>query len=319
MTQERILLPRHLSHSQRSSLSGCSGRYYLERGAGVPQRPSWASIAGKAGHSTTEELDRRFYEAGEHIDDLPTIREIFTSFLEYEIKESVERDGFPEEEFRASGRASKQWPDKENKAFWLEKGPEMVQFWVRWRDAFQAHMGWRLANVDGVDLETGELVSKLGIELPIIFPLDGLPDETPILGYVDRLFVRDGEDGLEYLVLDLKFGSYAPSGTDQLDIYRIGIRENWDVDPRWGSFWMARKGINTPLEDLYLTPYDRVAFEYRMANEQRLRGDFRYVPSNLCASCSVNAYCPSFGGEYADTVVQPWELEQSPTLRPPKL
>lgn len=309
-TPVTVTLPENLSYSQKSGLAECGGRYYLERAQKVPQRPGWANVGGTAAHSATEELDRRLYEAGEHVSEIGDIRGIFESFFDLGTEKTEQFSGFERTEFRASGRASKEWPEKENRAWWLQKGPEMVASWVRWRDA----CGWLLAEVDAADVETGEVVQRLAIELECRPEIAGIP----VHAFVDRLFTRDGPDGPEYLVLDLKFGSREPASGDQLDTYRVGIREDYGIDPRWGTYWMGRKGTSTTPVDLHATPYEKVEYDYRMANDQRLRGDFRYKPSNLCGSCSVNAYCPSFGGEYAGTIPQPWDLTEAPTLRPPR-
>ena len=70
--------------------------------------------------------------------------------------------------------------------------------------------------------------------------------------------------------------------------------------------------------DLHAYTREQVDYDYRMAQEQRLRGDFRYHPANNCTSwCSVREYCPIAGGKYAGTIPQPWELSAPPTLRQP--
>ena len=334
-----VELPANLSYSQQSSLLECGGRYYLERAQKVPQRPSWAGIGGSAAHSTTEELDRRLYEAGEHIDSLDEIRGLFESFFEQQIRkeegahlDEIDRTTrFDRSEFRASGRASREFPEKENHAWWLQKGPEMVLSWVRWRD--NASSVWTIAEVYqpftcpscegagqnqggpcGMCAGAGEAAEPaLAIELETRPKVAGVE----VVGYVDRVLVAETEDGPVYRVLDLKFGSYEPKSDEQLVDYRVGLREGYGIDPKWGTFWMGRKGMNTPDSDLHATPYSAVEYRYRMAHEQRMRGDFRYKPGNLCGSCSVKDYCPVMGGQYADTIPQPWEIS-GVSLRPPR-
>jgi putative RecB family exonuclease len=304
-----IDLPHNLSYSQKTGLSDCGGRYYLEKGQKVPQRPAWANVGGTAAHSTTEELDRRLYEAGEHIDQIEDIRGIFESFFVAETEKYENVSGFGREEFRSSGRASREWPEKESPAWWAQKGPEMCAAWVRWRDASP----FQIATIDRMS-EDGEVVPTLAIEVechPILA-------EVEVVAFIDRLMVQHTEAGPVYLVNDLKFGSREPSSPDQLVTYRFGLISDYGIDPQWGTFWMGRKAMSTPPADLQRYTREQVEYDYRMANEQRLRGDFRYKPSNLCNGCSVNAYCPIFGGEFAHTIPQPWELTSPPTLRPPK-
>ena len=47
--------------------------------------------------------------------------------------EKVSRTTIPEEDWKASGRATKANPDKENKDWWLKNGPLMVDKWIAWR------------------------------------------------------------------------------------------------------------------------------------------------------------------------------------------
>ena len=313
MTDVTIDLPANLSYSQKSNLAECGGRYYLERGQKVPQRPGWANVGGTAAHSATEELDRRLYESGEHIDTLPEIGEIFQSFFDQETTKTEGYSKFDRSEFRASGRASKEWPEKETPLWWQRKGPEMCLAWVRWRDASP----FQIATVEVDDLlENGNVGTalRLAIELECRFPLGGVE----IHAFIDRLMVQDTPDGPIYLVLDLKFGSREPASPDQLLTYRAGLIADYGIDPKYGTYWMGRKGINTPPADLHAASIEEIAYDYEKAQEQRLRGDFRYKPSMLCGSCSVNAYCPKWGGEYAKTIPQPWELTAPPTLRPPR-
>jgi hypothetical protein len=162
--------------------------------------------------------------------------------------------------------------------------------------------------------EDGEVVPSLAIEVECHPILAGIE----VVAFIDRVMVRETPDGPEHLVLDLKFGSYEPKSPEQLVDYRIGLLEDYGVEARWGTYWMGRKAMSTPPADLARYTRAQVEYGYRMANDQRLRGDFRYKPGNLCSSCSVNAYCPIFGGEFADTIPQPWELTSPPTLRPPK-
>ena len=306
-----VELPANLSYSQKSGLGECGGRYYLERGQKVPQRPGWANVGGTAAHSTTEELDRRLYEGAEHTSTREDLRGIFESYFAAETEKTERISKHDRTEFRASGRASKEWPDKETPAWWLQKGPEMCLQWVRWRDAYP----YQIAEFDKVDPETGEAVPSLAIEV------EGRPmtGGVEVVAFIDRVFVDNTDpENPVYIILDLKFGSREPSGSDQLDTYRVSLRDTTGIDARWGTFWMGRKGVSTPAVDLFKTPYEKFEYDYAKAHEQRMNNDFRYKPSMMCGSCSVNKYCPSWGGEFADTVPQPWELTGPPTLRPPR-
>lgn len=292
-----LTVPEHLSHSQVSTLSDCGGRYFLERVHRIKGRPGWASLAGSAAHSATEDLDRRLMEGGEYIDDPKLIRELFVSFLDLEVSKATAGGEWAPEDFRASGRSSREWPNKENRDFWVAKGPDMVHSWVRWRDA----CGWDLH----------------GVEVAV----DGEIGEVQAMGYVDRTFVRTGADGLsDFMCLDLKFGSWAPKTPEQLFVYRELLSQTLGITPRWGLYWMGRTGTSGAMFDLQSEPTVlAVHFNFKMANRQRLAGDYRYKAGNLCGSCSVAPFCPLMGGERAHEVTQPWEMTEPPKLRPPAL
>lgn len=307
---QEVTLPHNLSYSQKSSLADCGGRYYLERGQKVPQQPGWANVGGTAAHSTTEELDRRLYEAGEHIDDYSMVADIFGSFFQQELEKTERVSGFERTEFRASGRATKEFPNKEDATWWARKGPEMCLSWVRWRDASPFQIAVVTSDPEGV----GKVEDVLAIEAWCEFDAGG----ASIRAAVDRLMVRETDEGAEYMVLDLKFGSREPESPDQLVTYRFGVKDCYGVDPRWGTYWLGRKGMSSTPADLHAYTREQVDYDYRMAQEQRLRGDFRYHPANNCTSwCSVREYCPIAGGKYAGTIPQPWELSAPPTLRQP--
>jgi hypothetical protein len=100
--------------------------------------------------------------------------------------------------------------------------------------------------------------------------------------------------------------------------YRVGLVDQWGVDPRWGYYWMGRKAQTTQSVDLQSTSLESVYHEYRISHQQRMAGFFRFKRSNLCGSCGVRDYCPKVGGKYADTIRQPWEIDGPISLRFPQ-
>lgn len=309
-----VTVPAHLSYSQASTLSECSGRYYLEKGARVPSRPIWASVGGTAAHTLTEILDRKLYDEGEHISDLSVIEEMFYAEFKTATANEEARSGFEAAEFTTTGRATKEFPDKEGPLWWAAKGPGFVKSWVTFRDM----VPYTIPSFDVVDPETGEVSPTLAIELKFDFAVPGLPPEVTVVGSIDRVLHRTLEDGSdEYVVVDLKFGSRDPLGEDQLVTYRTGLVHGWGVDPRWGYYWMGRKAQTTQPVDLQSSPIEALHHDYVVAHEQRMAGHFRYKRSNLCGSCGVRDYCPKVGGKYAGTIRQPWEISEPVSLRLP--
>lgn len=189
----------------------------------------------------------------------------------------IEAQGFTEAQVRVSGRATKEYPSKENDTWWMANGTKMVESWVRWRD----NSGWGIA-----DMGQG----NPGIELPITINLGGVDVKMVI----DRVMFKPSETGVltreDYIVLDLKTGRYAPKSEMQLALYATGIEMVHGFRPKWGTYWMARDGQPSPLLDL--DNYPTAMFEDLFSKFQTAREDGVFLPNlNHCSMCSVIDYC----------------------------
>jgi len=51
----------HVSYSAFSDLLGCGKYFQLKRLLGLPERPAWWNIGGRAVHQATEAYDRQLY------------------------------------------------------------------------------------------------------------------------------------------------------------------------------------------------------------------------------------------------------------------
>ena len=293
-----VQIPEHLSHSQASTLSKCAGQWYLERGLKLPGRPGWAQIAGSAIHSASEEWDLNLIKTGHASEDPDYLRDLFEAAFENEITKTLQFSEYPQEEWRASGRASKAWPNKEDETFWRTNGWEHVRSWAAWR----INNPWEIAQLPAGD---GTLVWGIEVEF-----LTHTPDGIPVRGFVDRVLAQ----GNDLMVLDLKSGTYTPDSSAQLGTYAYGLDHEYGVRPKWGCYWMSRTGSTTVPVDLDLWTDRRVEYSFASAREQQLAGRFPYSPSNLCSGCSVNRYCAEYGGDLAHTVPQPWEQSSKPVL-----
>ncbi len=282
-------LPAHLSFSQVSTMQRCGEQYRLERLERVPSRPSWATTGGSAVHTASEEWDWSVIKDGDWNTDHHHLDGLFQKHMDLAIAANLERNpGFTTNDWRASGRASKANPDKENEKWWRENGPSMLARWVTWR----TNNAWEIAEVDGPE------GPEWGIELTMTVNIGGVPAQMAI----DRLMVRDGV----YLILDLKSGSYVPDDATQLAVYKIGLETAYGISPEWGTYWMARDGGNTPPADLTKWPRERVDFLFYHTRQDQLAGKFIPKKSNMCSGCSVRDYCLTVGGESAHLVDQPW-------------
>jgi putative RecB family exonuclease len=275
----QIDLPLNISYSQVNTYLTCSEKYRLEKVVRAPKIPMWAGVGGSAVHAVTEARDRlRFsQEPGGPTD--------FQEAFDLAIAEEVERSGFPTEEWTVTGRASKEWPDKETEAWWRAKGPSFCDSWDRWQD----QAPWQI-------WVTPEGVPAIELELHPIF--GGMPDVL----YIDRVMVTN--DG-ELVVVDIKTGSRVPDGTEQLGDYAAGMEQLIGIRPTYGTFWMARKGYNTPSVDLDHHTQAAVDYRYRTARAGMEAGIFIAHPSSLCGSCPVRDACYAMKGKNAH-LYTPW-------------
>src|SRR5690606_138378 len=111
-------MTENLSFSQLNTYSRCPEQYRLERVVRVPQTPSWAMIGGSAVHTATERRD--LLEHGVEPDGSLD----FETILEEETRDREEHSGMGRDKFRASGRSSKAWPNREDEGWWLHHGPQ---------------------------------------------------------------------------------------------------------------------------------------------------------------------------------------------------
>lgn len=205
----------------------------------------------------------------------------FTHSFAEELAGDAERSGVPVAEFRAGGRASKAWPNKEDDTWWAAHGPEMVDNWVAFRQALPNWVVW---------------VTPAGlpaIELELNASLNGVP----VKAYLDRVFV-DTSTG-ELCIVDVKSGSRTPDSDLQLGFYRVLLYKLFGVEANQGYYWMARKGELTPAVDL--SRFDEHLLGSMLATFERAIENDIFIPklSGLCNSCGVNRACAAFGGAEA--------------------
>lgn len=262
-------LPAHLSHSALTTFLSCGHKYYLSRVVNEPEIPAWWFIGGNAIHTATENFDRLYPE---HISEGALAGSDTNFFLDAFVEEVAWSEfdtGVDPSEYRAGGRASKQYPNKEDSVWWLENGPVMFRSWVNWR----VGSGWQIAEFDG----------QPAIELGFKFPVG----DALVQMYLDRLMVN--EHG-ELVVVDLKSGSSSPKSPLQLAMYAYGCEQMLGVRPKWGTFWKAREGTTTPLVDLDAYPKDKI--EYIVSGFDKLRKQGIFLPNlDECGWCGFNQIC----------------------------
>lgn len=263
----------HLSHSTLEDVRTCSLKVKLKKIDRVPQKPGWALIGGNAVHTVTENIDKQDFGM-----PVAPVELDFDAVFEGLTLQAMEEDGrLSTEHFYASGRKSKEWPNKEDEKWWRENGPLMVERWKNFK---------RVTNWEIWLTPQGEPA----IELALLGEYGG----AIVKGYLDRVMQLPNGD---LAVLDVKTGANEPKSNVQLGLYADMVAKLFGEEyrPKWGTYWMGRTGSLTPPVDLAPLARD-LDEDYRKARliiEQDL---FLASPGMLCGSCSVNAYCKSFSG-----------------------
>ena len=204
-------------------------------------------------------------------------QELWNETLQHELEDERSGDYQPEQFYR-SGRASKEFPDKEDPSWWAKKGPEFVGMWETWRDA------------SGLDIWTtpdGEPAIEIKVEAQ--------RGTEKVLCYIDRVMV-DEHDRL--YIVDLKTGSQTPAWPRQLALNNLGLLHTFGVWATYGGFWSGRKGgIDPDWSDLRIYTEEWLWEQVRVAREIRDQQLFAAQPGNLCKSaCGVAPYCKAVGG-----------------------
>lgn len=196
---------------------------------------------------------------------------------------AARQPSFEYDEYYRSGRASKEWPDKETPAWWAVNGPKFVKSWRQWRK----HSGLDIVEVFGYN---GEDVSSPAIELQC-WAENG---DLLVQSILDRVMHKDGE----IYIVDIKTGSFTPPWPLQLIINNLCLWETYGIRANYGGFWKARKGgIEPRWFDLSIYPDEWVWEQVAKAKEIRDRQLFIANPNNLCTSaCGVRQHCIAMGG-----------------------
>lgn len=206
------------------------------------------------------------------------------------IGEEQERHGTNPVDWKASGRASKAWPDKENGDWWAEKGPEMLETFIQmWTNS-----GWSVWHTpEGIP----------GIELGF----NTMYGDVLIKAFVDLVAVTP--DG-ELVVVDFKTGANMPSSSMQLGLYASSIEQQFGVRPSQGFYYNARDGVMVPASNMdnWTHPLFTELFkQFEVSVQNKV-----FLPNlgMMCKGCFVKDYCHAYGGEYAHFVDPLYAISQ---------
>lgn len=263
MTLEEKTGKGYISHSAMSTWLNCGWSFYLTRIQKVPENPSYWLVGGKSLHEATE-----IYDTNPDGFD-PTA--VFAARWEENYR--LADNGMP---FRAGGRATKAYPNKEDAQWWLDNGPKMVDFWIQFRQdsGYQPYLlsGGEAAIETELNVEIGGVLMK---------------------GFLDRLMVSP--DG-ELVVVDLKTSSKPPVTYTQLGTYAIMCEKAMGIRPVKGAYFMARTGELTEPVNLSHYTERRLASQVKGFKTAVDNNIFIPQPGFMCGTCSVNHACYAVKG-----------------------
>lgn len=268
--------PAHRSFSQVKTYLSCPKQYQLQRIVRVPETPAFYLAGGSAVHEVIEHVTLNPDV------DVDTIADLWIAAWDKHTTRLLEDTGIPIGEWRAAGRVTKEKPNKEDGAWWLEEGHQMCLRYQGWlHQAFED--GWEV-----YEDTTGKWVER-GVS-PVI-------GGAPVKAYLDSVFVMPGG---QLCVIDAKTGSRTPD-PQQLRFYALSMDRVGQIRPSMGAYWMARSGDLSAPFTLDGPGYDASFDDTFKAVDAAIRaGLFPAHVNSMCSGCSVNRACAAVGGGEAD-------------------
>jgi putative RecB family exonuclease len=266
--------PSHSSASQLSSWLHCQKSYQLKRIFDAPSIPSVWLVAGVALHDTFHSINLN-HATGEA---QPDVRTLFAANIDALAEKTLVDTGVPADQWRCAGKATKEKPDRENLAWWRIEGGSQAVMYLNWL----RQSGWNLHTEGTTVLAEFETTAEFG--------------GIMVKGFLDAVFTDDR--GVLRLV-DYKSGTRVPSSKTQLGLYAAALNRTLDMDIRYGSYFMTRKGEMTDAYDVsrYDTEYfDRIFGKLKIAMDNDI---FIPNPGEACFLCDVRDYCYAAGGATA--------------------
>lgn len=266
-TLETLTGKPHVSYSGLTTWLDCGEKYRLQRIVGINEDPAYYLAGGTAVHTATEAYDNAILTGSMHADAVATAVHVFTESFQQQLDER------PNGTWRAAGRKTAAWPNGEDRAWWLANGITQVS----------AYCDWRRQHAGRLDLWATESGVN-AVELPVdpVFPGD-----IPLKGYIDRVFTS----GDDLIVVDLKTGSREPASALQLGFYAVALEKQYGVRPKWGAYFMTRKGELGQLIDLTHYTESMLAYQLRQFVKAVTSGIFVPHVSMLCSGCGVKDAC----------------------------
>lgn len=208
------------------------------------------------------------------------LEQLWLATFDAEVAAKAEQTGTDPGTWRAGGRATKEYPNKEDGAWWRKNGLTFLIAWKEWRDS----VPWEI-------WETPAGEPAVELDLKCCF------GDVPVRTIIDRLFVTP--EG-ELAVVDLKTGASSPRDMGlQLGFYASAVEQVFGIRPSIATYWNARKGgIGEFYDVAHLTPefLGRLLGDFVTARDAGL-----FIPnlSQNCGNCGVKRACAAARGEDA--------------------
>lgn len=171
---------------------------------------------------------------------------------------------------RVAGRATKEFPNKEDANWWNTKGPEWVENYILWR---KNNPDWKIwttqEGVKAIELELNPVIAGVTVKM-----------------FIDRIFEVNGE----LVIVDLKTSKARPTSDLQLGFYKVGVEEVLKTKVSLGNYWMSRDSGTGEMIDL--SRYTLETLEYFVSGFDKARKSAIFLPNlQSCSYCGLTAHC----------------------------
>ena len=246
--------------SQYNEWERCPLAYQSKRLLGTPELPAAWTIQGTAVHSAVEawELSGRAITIHE-------AQQLY--YTTYDALIAEQRERFPRlSDWLRGGRKSTEADITDRR----ELGAVQVREYI----LHSVQEGYEPVIING----------EPAVELQVTLT----EGDLSIVGYIDVL-LRDGKGQLR--IRDLKTGE-RPAWDIQLYTYRWALLETYQLDVRWGDYWLAKKTALTDPIDLGRSDRHELLCWYRQVDREIEQGHYRPRPGRHCFTCNVKHTCP---------------------------
>jgi len=187
-------------------------------------------------------------------------------------------------DWRTGGRATKAYPNKEDKAWWDENGKKMFFDFINiWQES-NMEIWVSPEGVPGIEIGFNQYFGDVYIK-----------------GFADLIAVLPTG---ELAVVDFKTGSYTPDSAMQLGLYACLMELQFGIRPTRSFYYSARKAEF--IEVAGLSWWTIPVFTEMFAQFARGLEAEIFLPNvgMMCGTCGVKEYCYAQGGQLS-TIYDP--------------